>query len=133
MSRKKPTRRESTPEAFQRRLKSRFEKADEAVAAEGGDAALESSAPASSKSKERASREERTLPSKVPRRNFTLDPESDELLEEQVIRFARLGLVRNRSEIIRGALRALAGLVDKEASGVIQSITPLKRGARPKR
>lgn len=126
MSRKKLSRRESTPEAFQRRLQNRFQKADDAVESE------REKAPAP-RTTEPTVRQEETAPAKVPRRNFTLDPESDELLEDQVLRFARLGVVKNRSEIIRGALRALAGMKDGEAAEVLRQIAALRRGARSKR
>lgn len=125
MSRKKLSRRESTPEAIQRRLQNRFQRADEAVESERVKASVGRTVESPVRHKE--------VPAKVPRRNFTLDPESDALLEEQVLRFARLGVVKNRSEIIRGALRALAGMKDGEAAEVLRQIAALKRGARSKR
>lgn len=126
MSRKKLSRRESTPEAFQRRVQNRFQKADDAVESERVKAPTPRTA-------EPPIRHDDAASAKVPRRNFTLDPESDELLEKLVLRFARLGVVKNRSEIIRGALRALAGMKDGEAAEVLRQIAALKRGARSKR
>lgn len=65
---------------------------------------------------------------KAIRDNFTMPPSDYDLIEELRSRFARMGNIFNKSEVLRAGLHALAEMNEKELQEISQKLTKLKRG-----